>query len=241
MRWAQLGAVSPVMEVGGRGPNATPWALGPSAMRGAPRGGVLHYELFPYLLRPAAPRRAGAATARVRLPGRPRGLAGRARAARRPRPARGAGRRPGHDPERLPARRRLGRPLHRRRRCRAAPSFTRTTPLDGVPALRARRRRDPVQPAHGEGFVVGRRRADASRPRRATSRRTARRSSCAASRTTCRSSSRPPRPPGQVTIGGRVRALDVERRTRSRGVGDPRARPGREGKVCPRSPPRIHS
>src|SRR5262249_40358114 len=27
-RWTQLGAVSPVLEVGGTGPNATPWVLG---------------------------------------------------------------------------------------------------------------------------------------------------------------------------------------------------------------------
>ena len=47
-RWAQLGAVSPVMEVGGIGANATPWVLGPTAMRVLRDGAVLHYELFPY-------------------------------------------------------------------------------------------------------------------------------------------------------------------------------------------------
>jgi len=49
VRWAQLGAISPVMEVGGAGPNATPWTLGPAAMDGLRAAAVLHYELFPYL------------------------------------------------------------------------------------------------------------------------------------------------------------------------------------------------
>jgi alpha-D-xyloside xylohydrolase len=49
VRWAQLGAVSPVMEVGGAGGNATPWTLGPGAMSGLRAAAVLHYELFPYL------------------------------------------------------------------------------------------------------------------------------------------------------------------------------------------------
>ncbi len=48
-RWAQLGAVSPVMEVGGAGANATPWALGNQAMDVLRAAAVLHYELFPYL------------------------------------------------------------------------------------------------------------------------------------------------------------------------------------------------
>jgi alpha-D-xyloside xylohydrolase len=49
VRWAQLGAISPVMEVGGSGPNATPWVLGQSAMDGLRAAADLHYELFPYL------------------------------------------------------------------------------------------------------------------------------------------------------------------------------------------------
>ncbi len=49
VRWAQFGAVSPVMEVGGSGPNATPWTLGQEAMDGLRAAAVLHYELFPYL------------------------------------------------------------------------------------------------------------------------------------------------------------------------------------------------
>jgi alpha-D-xyloside xylohydrolase len=49
VRWAQLGAVSPIMEVGGEGPNSTPWTLGPAAMSGLRAAAVLHYELFPYL------------------------------------------------------------------------------------------------------------------------------------------------------------------------------------------------
>lgn len=48
-RWAQLGAVSPVFEVGGQGPNATPWTMGAEAMGALRAAAVLHYELFPYL------------------------------------------------------------------------------------------------------------------------------------------------------------------------------------------------
>jgi alpha-D-xyloside xylohydrolase len=48
-RWAQFGALSPVMEVGGEGQNATPWELGPVAMDALRAAAVLHYELFPYL------------------------------------------------------------------------------------------------------------------------------------------------------------------------------------------------
>jgi alpha-D-xyloside xylohydrolase len=48
-RWAQLGAVSPVLEVGGTGANATPWTLGSTAMAALRDAAVLHYELFPYL------------------------------------------------------------------------------------------------------------------------------------------------------------------------------------------------
>jgi len=48
-RWAQLGAVSPVFEVGGQGPNATPWRMGAEAMSALREAATLHYELFPYL------------------------------------------------------------------------------------------------------------------------------------------------------------------------------------------------
>ena len=48
-RWAQLGAVSPVFEVGGAGANATPWTLGTQAMDALRDAAVLHYELFPDL------------------------------------------------------------------------------------------------------------------------------------------------------------------------------------------------
>jgi alpha-D-xyloside xylohydrolase len=47
-RWAQVGAVSPIMEVGGIGPNATPWQLGPDATTALKNAAILHYELFPY-------------------------------------------------------------------------------------------------------------------------------------------------------------------------------------------------
>jgi alpha-D-xyloside xylohydrolase len=48
-RWAQFGAVSPIMEVGGIGANATPWTLGPNAMPILKAAAILHYELFPYM------------------------------------------------------------------------------------------------------------------------------------------------------------------------------------------------
>lgn len=47
-RWAQLGAISPVFEVGGTGANATPWTMGNDAMSALRDAAVLHYELFPY-------------------------------------------------------------------------------------------------------------------------------------------------------------------------------------------------
>jgi alpha-D-xyloside xylohydrolase len=46
-RWAQLGAVSPVFEVGGTGPNATPWLLGAAAMEALRVSANLHYALIP--------------------------------------------------------------------------------------------------------------------------------------------------------------------------------------------------
>jgi alpha-D-xyloside xylohydrolase len=48
-RWAQFGAVSPIMEVGGQGANATPWTLGAEAMSVLKASAILHYELFPLL------------------------------------------------------------------------------------------------------------------------------------------------------------------------------------------------
>ena len=46
-RWAQLGAISPVMEVGGQGANATPWTMGADAISALRDAAVLHYELVP--------------------------------------------------------------------------------------------------------------------------------------------------------------------------------------------------
>ena len=48
VRWSQLGAISPIFEVGGDGLNATPWVLGNEAMAGLRKAAILHYELFPY-------------------------------------------------------------------------------------------------------------------------------------------------------------------------------------------------
>jgi alpha-D-xyloside xylohydrolase len=48
-RWAQFGALSPVMEVGGAGLNATPWLYPPATVDRFRAAAVLHYELFPYL------------------------------------------------------------------------------------------------------------------------------------------------------------------------------------------------
>lgn len=48
LRWLQFGAISPVMEIGGTGPNATPWVFGPDAMEAIRAAATLHYELVPY-------------------------------------------------------------------------------------------------------------------------------------------------------------------------------------------------
>jgi alpha-glucosidase (family GH31 glycosyl hydrolase) len=48
-RWTQLGAVSPIFEVGGADRAAQFWKLGPSAIAAARASVLLHYELFPYL------------------------------------------------------------------------------------------------------------------------------------------------------------------------------------------------
>ena len=129
--------------------------------------GVLHYELFPYLYGLLRSGAAGAAPARVRVPGRParRGgascelLVGPDLLAA---PVTGGG----HDAERLPARPATGststpattrdrrRGLHpRRRRSRSSRS---TSATGAVVPFNLRTRR----------LVVGRRRADASGPRR---------------------------------------------------------------------------
>jgi alpha-D-xyloside xylohydrolase len=48
-RWAQLGAVSPIFEVGGADRAAQFWKLGPAATTAARDSIRLHYDLFPYL------------------------------------------------------------------------------------------------------------------------------------------------------------------------------------------------
>ena len=162
MRWAQLGAISPVMEVGGAGPNATPWVLGDEAMRVLRDSAVLHYELFPLPLRPAAEAR-------------------RRCCARSPSPTRTTPRRGAPTLELLVGPDLLAAPvagpgtapsvylpqgswvdLFTGKTVEGGRSFTRATPLDRVPALRARRCGDPVQPADADRLVVGRERADAS-------------------------------------------------------------------------------
>jgi alpha-D-xyloside xylohydrolase len=47
-RWAQFSAVSPVLEVGGAGLNATPWEYPPATVNDFRDSVILHYELFPY-------------------------------------------------------------------------------------------------------------------------------------------------------------------------------------------------
>jgi alpha-D-xyloside xylohydrolase len=49
VRWAQFGALCPIMEVGGQGPNATPWTFAPATVDLFRRAVLLHYELAPYL------------------------------------------------------------------------------------------------------------------------------------------------------------------------------------------------
>ena len=166
VRWAQLGAVSPVMEVGGIGGNATPWTLGPGAMSGLRAAAVLHYELFPYLygllaahqpvIRPLAfgyPDDATSWGSNYEFLVGPDLLAA---------PVTG----PGNDAERLPAARLVGRPLHRRDREGRRGGVHALDAAPAVPALCARRRGRAVQPAHGGRLVVGSGRADASRARR---------------------------------------------------------------------------
>jgi len=48
-RWTQLGAVSPILEVGGADRAATFWKLGAQATSVARSSILLHYDLFPYL------------------------------------------------------------------------------------------------------------------------------------------------------------------------------------------------
>ncbi len=48
-RWSQFSAVSPVLEVGGAGLNATPWLYDQDTIHRFRDAVVLHYELFPYL------------------------------------------------------------------------------------------------------------------------------------------------------------------------------------------------
>ena len=47
-RWAQFGALSPVMEVGGAGMNATPWLYPKATVDRFRAAAVLHTELYPY-------------------------------------------------------------------------------------------------------------------------------------------------------------------------------------------------
>jgi alpha-D-xyloside xylohydrolase len=49
VRWAQLGAISPIFEVGGQGENATFWNYGTATVDLFRSAAILHYELFPYL------------------------------------------------------------------------------------------------------------------------------------------------------------------------------------------------
>ena len=49
VRWAQLGAVSPVFEVGGNGPQATFWNFGEPTTSRFRDAATLHYELYPTL------------------------------------------------------------------------------------------------------------------------------------------------------------------------------------------------
>jgi len=48
-RWSQLGAISPIFEVGGADRAATFWTLGAQATDVARSSVLLHYDLFPYL------------------------------------------------------------------------------------------------------------------------------------------------------------------------------------------------
>ena len=166
VRWAQLGAVSPVLEVGGQGKNATPWQLGTAAMNGLRGAAVLHYELFPYLfgllaahapvLRPlgyAYPDDPSAWGANYEFLVGPDLLAA---------PVTGPGTTPSVYLPRGSWIDLYSGTNGRRRRTRLhAPD---TAPA--VSALRARGLGPALQPAHGPRLVVGRRRAQPPRPSR---------------------------------------------------------------------------
>ncbi len=123
VRWAQLGAISPVFEVGGTGVNARPWELGPAAMdglrkRGHPSPGALPRPLS--ARPPRAPDRGPrAAPAWSPVPERRACLGRGGGAPRRPRPSRGAGDRTGDDAVRVPPGGRLDRSRDRQSSGRA--------------------------------------------------------------------------------------------------------------------------
>ncbi len=163
VRWAQLGAVSPVLEVGGSGPNATPWTLGQAAMDGLRDAAVLHYELFPYLYGLLQARQPVLRPLGYGFPADPGSWAATYELLVGPGPARGSGHRLRHDPDGVPATRPVDRPLHGDGR-RRGPLVHPADAARPVPVLRAGGSGDPVQPPHRLRILVGRRRADPSGP-----------------------------------------------------------------------------
>ena len=149
VRWAQLGAISPVFEVGGTGPNARPWELGPAAMDGL--------QARPSSTRSSSPTSTSSPAARtdraspclrplgLQYPSDARRVGRHGGAPRRLEPSRGARDRTGDDAVRLPPGGRLERPRDRAR-VAGPTTFTRETPLDELP-LYLRMVRDPLQPA----------------------------------------------------------------------------------------------
>ena len=163
-RWAQLGAISPVMEVGGQGANATPWTMGADAMSALRDAAVLHYELAPAfeqllgrgqpVLRPlgfAYPDDAQAWQNDLELLVGPDLLAA---------PVTGQGTTPRVY---LPAG--LWVDLHTGKTVKGPIAFTRPTALDELPLYARAGGGDPLQPPD-ERLVVGGGRALASGPRR---------------------------------------------------------------------------
>ena len=168
VRWAQLGAVSPIMEVGGVGPERDAWVLGPDGDDGAPRRGRPPLRALPVPLRAAPGPPARAAPARLRTTRSDPRVVGRRTTSCSSgptcsrRPSAGPATTPtvylppgswvdlytgptvGRRPRRSPARRRLSQ----------FPFYARAGAVV------------PVQPAHADRLLVGRRRAHPPGPRR---------------------------------------------------------------------------
>ena len=217
-RWAQLGAISPVLEVGGQRRERDAVDARPAARCArCSDAAVLHYELFPLLLRPAADAASRCCgRSATRYPDDPQAWRAELELLVGPdllaAPVAG----PGTTPSVYLPHGRVGRPLHRRRPCPAAASS------------RARRRSTSSRSTRATGAVVpfnlrtqtdswwGAERADAPGPRRLPRDERRRRSTCAASRSDVQLFVPAPARPRARHARRPRRRLDVERRPAAR-------------------------